>query len=172
VWSDKVALWEDTVAKSPGKSRVQFHLAQAYFERGECDKALPHYEHSAALDSTDYTLFIDWGLAYDCLNQPEQALAKFKRAASMKATAHAYSQIGMIYGKQGKNAEALDALATAEKLNPSFDMIYVYRGGVEISQGNPTAAIQDFRHALALNPRNQRAQQALAMTEAQLAKHP
>jgi Flp pilus assembly protein TadD len=51
-------------------------------------------------------------------------------------------------------------------------MIYVYRGGVEISQGNPTAAIQDFRHALALNPRNQRAQQALAMTEAQLAKHP
>jgi protein O-mannosyl-transferase len=172
VWSDKVALWEDTVAKSPGKSRVEFHLAQAYYERGECDKALPHYERSAALNSTDYTLFIDWGLAYDCLNQPEQALAKFKRAASMKATAHVYSQIGMIYGKQGKNSEALDALATAATLNPGFDMIYVYRGGVRLSQGNPTAAIEDFRYALALNPRNERARQALAMTEAQLAKHP
>jgi tetratricopeptide (TPR) repeat protein len=75
----------------------------------------------------------------------------------------------MIYGKQGKNAEALDALATAEKLDPNFDMTYVYRGGVRLSQGNPTAAIADFRYALALNPRNQRAQQALAMTEAQLA---
>jgi len=172
VWSDKVALWEDTVAKSPGKSRVEFHLAQAYFERGECDKALPHYERSAVLDSTDYTLFIDWGLAYDCLNQPERALAMFKRAATMKPTAHAYSQIGMVYGKQGKNAEALDALATAEKLDPNFDMTYVYRGGVRISQGNPTGAIEDFRHALTLNPRNQAASQSLAMTEAQLARHP
>jgi protein O-mannosyl-transferase len=167
VWSDKVALWEDAAAKSPGKYRVEFQLAQAYYERGECDKALPHYERSAALDSTDYRIFIDWGLAYDCLNQPEQALTKFKYAASMKPTAHVYSQIGMIYGKQGKNAEALDALATAEKLNPNFDMIYVYRGGVRILQGNPAAAVEDFRYALALNPRNQTARQALAAIEAQ-----
>ena len=167
VWSDKVVLWEDTAAKSPGKSRVEFHLAQAYYEHSECDKALPHYERSAALDPTDYRLFIDWGLAYDCLNQPEQALAKFKHAASMKATAHVYSQIGMVYGKQGKNAEALDALATAEKIDPSFEMTYVYRGGVRISEGNPVAAVEDFRHALVLNPRNQPARQALAMMEAQ-----
>jgi tetratricopeptide (TPR) repeat protein len=146
---------------------VEFQLAQAYYEHGECDKALPHYERSAALDSTDYRLFIDWGLAYDCLNQPEQALTKFKRAVSMKATAHAYSQIGMVYGKQRRNAEALDALATAEKIDPSFDMTYVYRAGVRISEGNPAAAMEDFRHALALNPRNQTARQALAMIEAQ-----
>ena len=167
VWSDKVALWEDTVAKSPGKSRVQFQLAQAYYEHGECDKALPHYERSAALDSTDYRLFIDWGLAYDCLNQPEQALTMFKRAASMKATAHVYSQIGMVYAKQGKNADALDALATAERIDPSFDMTFVYRGGVRVAEGNGIAAVEDFRHALALNPRNRTAQQALATIEAQ-----
>ena len=167
VWSDKVALWEDTAAKSPGKYRVEFQLAQAYYERGACDKALPYYERSAALNSNDYRLFIDWGLAYDCLNQPEQAVTKFKLAASMKATAHVYSQIGMVYGKQGKNAEALDALATAEKIDPSFDMTYVYRAGVRISQGNAAAAVEDFRHALALNPRNQTARQALASIEAQ-----
>jgi tetratricopeptide (TPR) repeat protein len=167
VWSDKVALWEDAAAKSPGKSRVEFQLAQAYYEHGACDKALPHYERSAALDSTDYRLFIDWGLAYDCLNQPEQALLKFKQAASMKATAHAYSQMGMVYGKQGKNTEALDALATAEKIDPNLDLTYQYRGGVYVAQGNVTAAVGDFRHALALNPRNQTVRQALAMIEAQ-----
>jgi len=167
VWSDKVALWEDTAAKSPGKARVEFQLAQAYYEHAACDKALPHYERSAALDPSDYRLFIDWGLAYDCLKQPEQALTKFKRAASMKATAHAYSQIGMIYGKEGKNAEALEALATAEKIDPNFDMTYVYRGGVRMSEGNVNAASEDFRHALALNPRNQTAREALAMIDAQ-----
>ncbi len=167
VWSDKVALWEDTAAKSPNKARVQFQLAQAYYEYGACDQALPHYERSAALDPSDYRLYIDWGLDYDCLKQPEQALTKFKRAASMRATAHAYSQIGMIYGKEGKSAEALDALATAEKIDPNFDMTYVYRGGVRLAQGNVNAASDDFRHALALNPRNQTARQALDMIDAQ-----
>jgi len=169
VWSDKVALWEDTAAKSPNKSRVQFQLAQAYYEAGHCDRALPHYERTAQLERPDYRLFIDWGLAYDCLNRPEQALEKFRQAASLKQTAHVYSQIGMVYAKQGKHAEALEALATAEKIDPNFDMTYTYRGGVHLGQGNPTAAIEDFRRALALNPQNEIARRALAMTEQQLA---
>ena len=67
----------------------------------------------------------------------------------------------------GKNAEALAALATAEKLDPSFDMTYVYRAGVRMSEQNVNAAVDEFRRALALNPRNQMARQALAMIDAQ-----
>jgi tetratricopeptide (TPR) repeat protein len=168
VWSDAVLLWEDTVTKSPKKARDQFQLAQAYYERGDCGKALPHYDAAAKLDSSDDRLFIDWGLAFDCLNQPDQALVKFRQAATLKATAHAYSQIGMIFGKQGKNAEALEALATAQKLDPRFEMTYVYRGGVRLATGDAAAAIQEFRQALAINPQNQPASQGLAMAEARL----
>ena len=168
VWSDKVALWEDTAAKSPDKSRVQFQLAQAYFERGDCAKALPHYERSAQLDPKEDRVFIDWGLDYDCLNQPDQALAKLRQAAALKPTAHVYSQIGMIFGKQGKNTEALEALATAEKLDPNFEHTYVYRGDVHLSQGNAAAAVEDFRRALAINPRNQKASQDLGIAETRL----
>ena len=168
VWSDKIALWEDTAAKSPNKSRVQFQLAQAYYESAACAKALPHYARTAQLDPKDESIFIDWGLAYDCLNQPDQALAKFREAIAVKPTAHAYSQIGMIYGKQRKYAEALEALATAEKLDPNFEHTYVYRGDVHLSQGNAAAAVQDFRQALAIDPRNQKASQDLGMALAQL----
>ncbi|MBZ5595423.1 MAG: hypothetical protein LAP39_24530 [Acidobacteriia bacterium] len=167
VWSDKIALWEDTAAESPNQGRVLFQLAQAYYEVGHCAQALPLYERIARLDGSDYRLLMDWALDYDCLNQPEQALQKFSQAAALRQTAHVYSQIGMVYGKQGKNAEALDALATAEKIDPNFDMTYVYRGGVRIAQGNPGAGIEDFRRALALNPRNETARRALAMIEAQ-----
>jgi len=169
VWSDKVLLWEDTVTESPNKYRPVFQLAQAYFEAGKCAQALPYYERAAQLDPTDYSLFVDWGVDYvNCLNQPEQAVAKFRQAAALKPTAHVYSQIGMAYGKEGKNAEALEALATAEKIDPNFDATYQYRGGVHLAEGNPTAAIEDFRRALALNPRNEIARRALAMTEEQL----
>lgn len=167
VWSDKVTLWEDTAAESPNKGRVLFQLAQAYYEGGRCDKALPLYGRIAQLDGSDYRLLIDWGVDYDCLNQPEQALQKFRQAAGLRQTAHVYSQIGMAYGKEGKNAEALEALATAEKIDPNLDVTYQYRGGVYLSQGNVPAAIEDFRHALALNPRNKTALQALSMIEAQ-----
>src|SRR6185503_17667206 len=143
VWSDAVMLWEDTVAKSPKKARDQFQLAQAFYERGDCDKALPHYDAAAKLDSSDDRLFIDWGLAFDCLNQPDQALVKFRQAAALRPTAHVYSQMGMIFGKQGKNAEALEALAMAQTLDPRFEMTYVYRGGVRLATGDVSAAIQE-----------------------------
>jgi protein O-mannosyl-transferase len=168
VFSDPVAFWEDTVAKSPRKARDEFQLAEAYRERGDCAKSLDHYVRSEQLDSTDDRLYIDWGLAYDCLNQPAQALAKLRQAAKMKPKAHVYSQIGMIYGKQGRNTEALEALAMAAKLDPRFDTTYQYRGAVYANMGNLQSAVDDFRQAVALNPRNQIASQALAAAEARL----
>jgi tetratricopeptide (TPR) repeat protein len=170
VFSDPVAFWEDTVAKSPQKARDEFQLAEAYRERGDCTKSLDHYGRSEQLDPTDDRLYIDWGLAYDCLNQPAQAVAKLQQAAKMKPKAHVYSQIGMVYGKQGRNTEALEALAMAAKLDPNFDTTYQYRGAVYANMGHLQAAVDDFRHAVALNPRNQIASQALATAEARLQK--
>ena len=168
VWSQKIGLWEDTAAKSPNKERVQFQLAQAYYESNECAKALPHYARAAELDPKDDRLFTDWGLAYDCLNQPDQAVAKIRYALGLKPTAHGYSQLGMIFGKSGRYPEALEALAMAAKIDPNFDMTYVYRGDVHLSAGDPAAAVQDFRQALAINPQNQLAIHDLALAESRL----
>ena len=74
----------------------------------------------------------------------------------------------MIFGKNGKYADALDALAMAAKIDPKFDMTYVYRGDVHLAAGDPAAAVQDFRHALAINPRNQPALRDLALAESRL----
>lgn len=176
VWSDPRILWEDTVAKSPQMSRDEFQLAEAYREQGQCAKALQHYERTAQLENagkhSDWydTLFLDWGLAYgECLNQPDEALAKYKQAAAIKPTALAYSQIGMIYGKERRNEEALGALQKAVKLDPNFDQTYVYLGGVHQNMGDLDTAAADFKRALAINPQNQTAAQSLATLEAALA---
>ena len=41
VWTSDTALWEDSVSKSPMKSRPQFQLAFAYYAQGRCSEALP-----------------------------------------------------------------------------------------------------------------------------------
>src|SRR5262249_39117175 len=48
IWTSDVALWQDTVTKSPQKARAHFQLAYAYhFEANQCERSLPEY---AAVD--------------------------------------------------------------------------------------------------------------------------
>jgi tetratricopeptide (TPR) repeat protein len=172
VWANEVALWVDTVQKSPHKARVHFQLASARYNRGQCDMAVAEYQKVADLKPPDYNLLVDWALAYDCLNQPDVALAKLRQAAALEPTAHVYSQIGMIYGKRAQWAEAMEALTTAEKLDPNFAVTFVYKGLVHFATNHPQEAVEDYRRALAINPNFQQARQGLAQAQARLlAKH-
>jgi tetratricopeptide (TPR) repeat protein len=172
VWSSEVALWEDTAQKSPANFRAHFQLASAYYDAGRCDLAVGEYQRTAQLDTPKYDLLLDWGLAYDCLNQPDNALAKLRLAATLEPTAHVYTQIAKVYGDTRRWAEAMDALAMAEKLDPNFATTYVYKGLVHSATNQPEAAVADFRRALAIDPQFQQARDGLAQAQARLlARH-
>jgi tetratricopeptide (TPR) repeat protein len=168
VWSSDLALWQNTVRTTPDNWRAHFHLASALYDAGRCDLAVQEYEATTHIQPPDYDLLVDWGLAYDCLNQPEAALAKLRQAAGLEQTAHVYSQIGMVYGKQKQYPQALEALATAEKLDPNFATTYVYKGLVHLGLNQPEAAVQDYQRALALDPTYKPALGGLAQAEAQI----
>ena len=150
LWADPVALWEDTAAKSPHKRRVLFQLATAYAAAGRCQDAVDEYQKMAERFPPNYEVLLDWGLAYDCLNQPELALEKLRQAASQEPSAHVYSQIGMIYAKRGRWAEALDALALAERIDPGEATTYMYEGDIHLSLNHAAEAVADYQKALAM----------------------
>jgi hypothetical protein len=81
VWGGSIALWEDAVAKSPGKGRAQSQLAFAYFVEGRCQEALQHYDATARLMPVDYRLFYSRALAYLCLGRKQEARTDFQAAA-------------------------------------------------------------------------------------------
>ena len=76
VWASDVALFEDAVAKSPRKYRVQFQLGFAYFKTGDCAGAARHYEAAARLSTPDYRLYYNWALANACLGRSAEARQK------------------------------------------------------------------------------------------------
>jgi len=164
LWSNTVDIWKDTVSKSPDKYRARFQLARAEFDVGSCTDAAQQYEKMAAMEQPRWDLLLDWGLAYDCAGNPRQAIEKLQQSAAMKPSAHIYSQIGMEYGKAGQYPQALEALDKAIQLNPNFlgGMSYVYRGDVFSAQGNQQQAAVEYRHALAIDPRNNLAIEKLA----------
>ena len=57
---------------------------------------------------------------------------------------------------------ALAALVRAQAIDPNFEMTYVYRGNIFEATGDKAAAAAQYRQALALNPSNSVAQEALA----------
>jgi tetratricopeptide (TPR) repeat protein len=168
VWADPVSLWEDTVRKSPSKRRAHFQLAYAYDQQQRYGQALTEFQKTAELGPVTPDLLVDWGLAYDHLSQFDQALVKFQQAALIEPTAHIYTQIGMAYAQQSRWVEALQALATAEKLDPKFPDTYAYRGKIYLNANQVPAAIQEYRRALEIDPTLEDARHDLAIAEGRL----
>jgi len=165
IWSSNTALWEDTVAKSPTKYRAHFQLASSYYQENRCDAAVQQFEIAAKLQKPNYDLLLDWGLALDCLNRPDEAIAKMREAAALDPIAHVYTQIAMVYAKRQRWSDALDALASAERADANYPILWVYRGGVHLSTNDAATAVKDYSRALALDPNNQQAQEGLAMAQ-------
>jgi Tfp pilus assembly protein PilF len=162
LWGSAPSLWKDSASKSPRKLRPAFQLAMAYFNEERYPEAVDQFQKTAQLQKPGFELLLDWALAYQNSGRPADAVAKLREAAAIENSAHAQSQIGMVYGQMGLYPLALDALAAAEQLDPGFAMTYYYRGLVYGQQGLPDREVQELQHVLALDPQNKPARDALA----------
>jgi tetratricopeptide (TPR) repeat protein len=162
VWSSPLALWQDSVNKSPDKYRPRFQLARQLFDENRCVDAVKSYEAASRLGPMQDQLLIDWALALDCAGRPvDEVVNKFRQAASIYDTAHVHTQIAAEYARHKRYPEALEELDIAEKMDPSYDVTFFYRGGVSEALGNRPEAQRFYRHALELNPQDQPARDAL-----------
>jgi len=168
VWSSPLSLWQDTALKSPNKVRARFQLAFAYFDQGRFDIAVAEFQKTAELKPPTADLLLDWGLAYDGLNQPEKALEKFHQAAAIDPSAHIYTQIGYIHAKRSEWKEAMQAFDTAERLDANLAIAYMYKGQVYLATNQPAAAVAEFQHALALDSSLAPAREGLAQAQQRL----
>lgn len=163
VWSDPIAFWKDAAAGSPGKARPRFQLGYAYYGEGRCAEAAVEYERASKIEPPDYTLYVDWALAADCAQQPDVAIAKLKEAVKLERNAHAWATLGMVYAKQNRLDEALQALDAAQSADARFEPTYVYRGNIYLLRKEPAKAAAEFQRALALKPDDMTARNGLDM---------
>jgi tetratricopeptide (TPR) repeat protein len=168
VWSTPVALWEDTVRKSPKKPRAYLQLAQSYYDAGDYGKAIEAFDRVRQIEPPDYNTLINQALAYQGLNRLDEALARLREAAAIEGTAHVYSQIGMVHAQRGQRAEALEALAAAEKADPNWAPTYNYRAKIHFQANELAPAVANYRRALALQPSLTDARDELVRAEAML----
>lgn len=171
VWASPIALWQNSVEGSPQKYRPRFQLAYAKYEAGQCADAVKEYAAAAKLTpEPTYELYVDWALAADCANNPAEALARLNDAVRLEKNAHAWALIGMVQAKQGQPDRALEALAEAERIDPRFPMLYVYRGNIHFARRQFDDAVAQYQRAVDLAPNEPSARQGLQRAKAAAAR--
>jgi hypothetical protein len=124
VWLDEAGLWEDVVRKSPMKSRGYSNLGGIYYERGQYDKALWHFNRSIEIDNVSLDIertYANRGLTHYMMGQHESAFEDFNKA---------------IY------------------LNPDFREAYYYRGDIYLMRKKFDKARDDFRKSCDMGDMN------------------
>ena len=141
LWGSAIDMWKDTVSKSPQKLRPRFQLAMRRFSGGRLRRLggrIPKSRRTGAARTMTCCSIGRWPTTAP--GTRSRRSRSFSRRPRSIPSAHVYSQIGMEYGKMGKYPEALDALATAQRLDPGFAMTYYYLGNIHAIQGNQAQA--------------------------------
>lgn len=183
---------ERAIAKNQRES--QFYLARTYLFQGKRTEALPVLEqlYADAPDQLRYGLrlaecYLDLGRVPEAREVAETEMAIYKQQVEAKKQQHLeqakeaglappeapqkqpydaglHVLIGTLALAEGKQAEALEHLRRAERVNPRFPRLHLRIGDVYLKQKQWEDAERAFMKALTIDPDNAAAHHGLAIT--------
>jgi tetratricopeptide (TPR) repeat protein len=179
VWRDDLALWSDTVEKSPNSVLPRNELGIAYATRGESQKAIEQYRAALRLRPNFADGYTNLGLLYDEVGMLDMAVRYHQEALRLKPTsAEAHSNLGLALAKMGMpgkamplspgvhnnlgNAyqslglldKAIDEYLEASRLQPDFVDTYINLAVAYGRKGMIDEAIAQLESARAVAPKN------------------
>jgi len=155
VWRDSVELARDTVAKSPGKARPHYNLAEALSKAGWIEESLKEAALAARLDPSKAEPYALMGLIHLASGQNREAARELSRAVALVPNyLAARSLFGDALAGERMWPEALEQYRAALKLNPGDPDTYNKVGLVHFVSGQPREAADYFASALRLSPGN------------------
>ncbi len=153
LWNSRIALWEDTVRKSPGKLRPQFNLGHYLLRSGQPEKAIEELRTALEINPEVARTHLDLGLAYKAKGLPYTAIAHYERAIELDPElAEAHNNLGASYGSLGQVERATGHIRRAIELDPELAEAYNNLGAAYGSQGRLEEAVEQFLAAVRLDP--------------------
>lgn len=148
----------------PGDAyRKEHWLGVLSFHKKELDKALEHFNRSAAANpkfTDNYTIL---GQTYGIMGKPQEAVAAYERWAAVEpASERAWTQLGIAYVGAHDLDKARQALDKALAINPKSGLAYNYLGALAEERRQPKEAEEFFRKSIEFGPQNQFAHLNLA----------
>jgi tetratricopeptide (TPR) repeat protein len=153
VWDTEYSLWTDTLAKAPSNPRAMSHLAVAYRNRGELDRAVTLLQGATSTNPGFHHGFGQLGVALLDRGDIEPALEAFQRAHALAPddAQHVY-HLGVVYQKLGRPDDAEQAYQDAIRLKPDDAEAHNNLGAVYQERGRWDDALVEYQTAARLDP--------------------
>ncbi len=153
VWKDGVSLWSDVLSKSPQLIRPYTHLATAYLNRGDYERALEIYTQAIAVDPQRAESYNNRGNVYAVLRRYDLALADYQHALELDPTLEkTYNNVGTIYNKRKQFVLAVQNYDRALEINPANAAAYFNRANVYLQKNELEKAFADYTRSIEQNP--------------------
>lgn len=156
VWQNSLTLWNDTIAKFPGKIYDAYaHRGNYYRERGEYRLAVADFDQAITINPNVARGWNYKGMALAQTNQLDSAAVCFERALAIDPRfASALSNRGGIKLSRGDAAGAVEDLTRALERDPRIWGAWTNRALAYQLLGEHERSIADLRRALQLKPTN------------------
>lgn len=124
-----------------GASEMLYNnMSLLYFDKGDYKKSAEYDTKRIALDATNYTAYLDRGLAYRKLKKYKESEDDFNRSLAIKPDFfRAFGYRGFLYLELGSYQKALDDARQSVKLRPDYDYGYLV-----LAQAKEKLGIPDF----------------------------
>ncbi|MFI5183732.1 MAG: tetratricopeptide repeat protein [Vicinamibacteria bacterium] len=163
VWKDNLALWSDSVAKSPQSAIAHENLGYALFYAGRRDEGARELQTALRLDSDIPRRVVATGIQYSRKGLFKEAILEFSIALMFDPNmVDAHYNLGLALQEKGWLDAAIEHYQRALALAPRFEEAHVNLGIAHAEKGDLDKAIDHFRAAVELEPTDREARHNLA----------
>ena len=153
-WNSGLRLWEDTLKKSPNKTRPWMNVGHAHILLGNSNEALRYYKKAIDIDPYYFASQYNLGTLYEEKGDIDQALYHYHFAFLIDSyVPEVNGKLGEIYMKKGDYEKADYYLKKAVERNPKYaeafrnlGVLYYYYLKSKIK------ALAFFKRSLTLDP--------------------
>jgi protein O-mannosyl-transferase len=138
VWQTPVSLWEDNVAKAPGRARIHGNLGKAYLDKGRYEKAAEEFKKLIEIDPTFAGAYNNLAVIYIDHIKDYRLARKYIEAslALFPDYPAGYLNLGVIDLNNRKLRSAIKNFEKALELDPKSLLAYYNLGACYINLGD------------------------------------
>ena len=132
-----------------------YKRANAYYEKGEYDRAIEDYDQAIRLNPKHPDAFSNRGVAYARKGDYDRAIENYNEAIRLNPKhPDAFSNRGVAYARKGDYDRAIENYNEAIRLNPKHAGALYGRGNAYRRKGDYDRAIENYDEAIQLSPKH------------------
>jgi tetratricopeptide (TPR) repeat protein len=171
-WKDSETLWNHTLAVTTDNDTAHNNLGYLFFQRGELDSAISHFETALQIRSRNTATHYNFGGALienDLANALarkgllSEAVEHYEKAVKLRPDyGDPYLNLGTVLFEQGRIGEAIDQWRKAGATQPGDVDFHTALGNTFLKRGFQKDAIAEYEHAARISGQDPVARNSLA----------